>query len=172
MKMQDLKGKFFSFKYRDRKKIISGYLIDFNDDWTLIKHNPVDYIIDGYMILKTNMILKCKRGDYEEFREKVLIAKNIKVTENDIFPISNLSETLQLISDRFGAFKIEKKDDSLCYIGKFIKLTKENLIIQEMDTKAKWVECMQHKLKSIRIIEFDIDYNNSLMLYNKLIENE
>jgi len=170
--MKDLKGKLVSFKYRDRKNIISGYLIDYNNDWTLIKYNPVDYVIDGYLILKSNKILKYKRDDYEEFREKVLIAKNLIPTENDIFPITDISETLQLISDRFGAFKIEKKDETVCFIGRFLKMTKENLIIQEIDTKAKWVETEKHKLKSIRTIEFDSDYINSLIKYTKTIDNE
>lgn len=170
--MEDLKGKFVSFKYRDRKDIISGYLIDFNDDWTLIKYNPVDYVIDGYLILKSDKILKYKREDYEKFREKVLKAKNLVLSDKDIFPITDLSETLKLISDRFGAFKIEKKDGTVCFIGRFIKMTKENIIIQEIDTKAKWVEKDKHKFKSIRTIEFDSDYINSLIIYNKTIDNE
>jgi hypothetical protein len=41
------------------KKIFSGFLIDWTEDWILIKNNPVDFIIDGYTILKT----KCK-GNY------------------------------------------------------------------------------------------------------------
>jgi len=170
--MKDLKGKFVSFKYRDRKAFISGYLIDFNNDWTLIKYNPVDYVIDGYLILKTDKILKYKRDDDEKFREKVLKAKNLIPTDKDIFPITDLSETLQLISDRFGAFKIEKKDDTVCFIGRLVKITKENLIIQEIDAKAKWVETEKYKLKSIRTIEFDSDYVNSLILYSKTIDNE
>jgi hypothetical protein len=131
--MKDLKGKFVSFKYRDRKDIISGYLIDYNNDWTLIKCNPVDYIIDGYLILKTKKILKYRRDDYEKFREKVLIAKRIIPSDNDIFPITDISETLQLISKRFGAFKIEKKDETVCFVGRFLKMTKENLIIYNTD---------------------------------------
>lgn len=170
--MKNLKGKFVSFKYRDRKDIISGYLIDYNSDWTLIKYNPVDYVIDGYLILKTEKILKYKRDDYEKFREKVLKAKNLIPTDNDIFSITDLAESLKLISDRFGAFKIEKKDDTVCFIGRFVKMTKENLVIQEIDTKAKWVETDKHKLKSIRTIEFDTDYINSLILYNKTINIE
>ncbi len=170
--MKNLIGKFVSFKYRDRKDLISGYLIDYNNDWTLIKYNIADYVIDGYMILKTDWILKYKRDDYEEFREKVLKVKNLLPTEEDIFPITDLSETLQLISERYGAFKIEKKDDTVCFIGRLVKVTKQNLIIQEIDAKAKWSETVKHKLKSIRIIEFDIDYVNSLILYSKTIENE
>ncbi|MBN1185577.1 MAG: hypothetical protein JXB49_25045 [Bacteroidales bacterium] len=170
--MKDLKGKFVSFKYRDRKDIISGYLINFNNDWTLIKYNPVDYVIDGYLILKTDKILKYKRDDYEKFREKVLKAKNLVPTDKDIFPITDLSETLQLVSDRFGAFKIEKKDDTVCFIGRLVKITKEDLIILEIDAKAKWGETEKYKLKSIRTIEFDSDYVNSLILYSKTIDNE
>jgi hypothetical protein len=169
--MKDLIGKFVSFKYRERKDVISGFLIDFNDDWTLIKYNPVDYVIDGYLILKTNNILKYIRGDFEEFREKVLRAKNIIPTDKDIFPITNLSETLQLVSDRFGAFKIEKKDDTVCFIGRLVKITKGNVIIREIDAKAKWVETEKYQIKSIRTIEFDSDYVNSLVLYSKMIDN-
>jgi len=168
--MKNLKGKFVSFKYRDRKDIISGFLIDFNDDWTLIKNNPVDYIIDGYRILKTNKILKYKREDYEEFREKILFAKGIKPTDNDKYPLTNIYETLQLISDKFGAFQIQNKDDSVCYIGRLLKSNKDHIFIQEISPKAKWIETEKYKMNSIRIFEFDTDYINSLILYNKQIE--
>jgi hypothetical protein len=168
--MKDLKGKFVSFKYRERKDIISGFLIDFNDNWTLIKWNPVDYVIDGYRILKTNKILKYKREDFEEFREKVLITKGLKPTVNERFPLTDINETLQLISDKFGAFQIEEKDETACYIGKLIKANKKEIVIQEIDPKANWVESEKYRLDSIRIIEFDTDYINSLILYNKHIE--
>ncbi|PKP21032.1 MAG: hypothetical protein CVU02_02235 [Bacteroidetes bacterium HGW-Bacteroidetes-19] len=165
--MQNLKGKFISFKYRDRKEIFSGYLIDFNDDWTLIKYNPVDYVVDGYLLLKSDKILKYKRDDEEIFKEKVLTAKNIIPTDHDIFPITDLADTLQLISERFGAFKIENKDDTACFIGRFVKMTKDHLYIQEIDPHAKWGKTEKYKLQSIRTIEFDSDYINSLIIYNK-----
>jgi hypothetical protein len=60
------------------KKIFSGFLIDWTEDWILIKNNPVDFIIDGYTILKT----KCK-GNYQdkdhEFTERVIKLKGLKV---------------------------------------------------------------------------------------------
>jgi hypothetical protein len=170
--MKELKGKLISIKYRDRKDLISGFLIDFNDNWTLIKHNSGDYIIDGYMLLKTNKILRYKRDEIEEFHEKVLILKNLQPTEKDIFPLTNIYETLQLVSDRFGAFQIEIKDETVCYIGKLVKTTKENIVIKEISTKGRWVETESYKLKSIRCILFDNDYVNSLILYNKAIESE
>ena len=168
--MKDLKFKLISFKYRERKDPICGFLIDFNENWTLIKNNPVDYIIDGYSILKTHNILKYKRDEFELFREKILIAKGLKPVANDKIPINDIYQTLKLISDKYGAFKIELKDDTICYIGRLVKIGKGQIIIQEIDSKAKWVEDERYKLNSIRIIDFDTDYNNSLILYNKMKE--
>jgi|GEM_PF-3803584 hypothetical protein len=34
-----LTGKFFTFKFAGRKYDITGVVLDYNDDWTLIKHN-------------------------------------------------------------------------------------------------------------------------------------
>ena len=90
-------------------------------------------------------LLKYKIEEEELFKENVLKAKKIIPTEDDIFPITDLAETLKLISDRFGAFKIEEKDDRVCYIGRFVKMTKNDLYIQEIDSQAKWGEIGKYK---------------------------
>lgn len=167
---KSLLGKFISLKYRDRKEIISGFLIDFNLDWTLIKYNVVDYVIDGYMLLKTQNILKYKRDDDDKFKEKVLFSKGIKITVKDKYPINNIIETLQLISKIFGAFQIGLKDDTVCFIGRLVQANIKKIIIREIDPKAKWIENEEYKMSSIRTIEFNNDYVNSLIRYNKLIE--
>lgn len=33
-----------SVKFTDRKTPIDGYVVNYNDDWTLMKYNPDDYI--------------------------------------------------------------------------------------------------------------------------------
>ena len=157
--MKDFKYKFLSFKYRERKNPICGFLIDFNENWTLIKNNVVDYVIDGYSILKTKKILKYKRDDFEVFREKVLIAKGLGPTAADEFPLTDIYKTLQFISDKYGVFKIELKDETVCYIGRLAKFGKEQIIIQKIDATAKWVEEEKFKMNNIRIIDFDTDYH-------------
>jgi hypothetical protein len=165
--MKEYLGKFVTFKYRNRKNYISGFLIDLNDDWTLIKYNPVDYLIDGYMLLKTNYIIKYKRDDDDKFKENVLYAKGMEPTDADKFSLTNIYETLKLVSDKFGAFDIEKKDENACYIGKLIKFDKKKIIMQMIDPDAEWSDTGKFSLKKIRTIQFDTDYINSLLLYNK-----
>ena len=68
-------GQFISIKYSDRINPISGFVIDYNDDWTLLKFNPVDYVIDGYIILRHKNIEGFQRNANEKFKEKVIMLK-------------------------------------------------------------------------------------------------
>ena len=121
------------------------------------------------MLLKTNKILKFKRDDFEIFREKVLIAKKIRPRKSRPVSLTSMSEILEFISNKYGAFMIELKDDTECFVGRFVRATKGHIFIQEIDSKAKWIEIVKYKIDSIRIIEFNTDYINSLLLYNRKI---
>ena len=47
MTMKKYIGQLMSIKYTDRPTAIKGFVIDYNDGWTLLEYNPVDYVIDG-----------------------------------------------------------------------------------------------------------------------------
>jgi hypothetical protein len=163
--MKDLIGKLVSIKYRDRKDFISGYLVDFNEDWTLIKYNPIEFIVDGYLILRTPGILMCENEDL--FTEKVLNLKGFAPTANDIYPLTNIEETLNGISEKFGAFQLEKRDESECYVGSLLKIENDTLFLHELDPEAEWLDVEKFKLSSIKVFAFGSDYISSLIMYSK-----
>lgn len=165
--MENLIGKHISIKYKSRTKLIMGLLIDFNEKWVLLKFNYSDYVIDGYIILKVKKIKKIIRDEDNEFTEKVLLAKGLKIKDEDKFPINNINETLKLISEKFGVIHIEIKDENICYIGRFLYANEKEITIQEIGTRAEWIENEAFKFKNIWLFEFDTDYCNSLVLYNK-----
>lgn len=35
-------------------EIIKGILIDYSDDWTFLHYNPVDYVLDGYVLIRNS----------------------------------------------------------------------------------------------------------------------
>ena len=84
-------GQLVSVKFTDRKTPIYGYIIDYNDDWTLMKYNPVDYIIDGYIIFRHKKLEVFSRGTDEKWREKVINLKGQQPTDKDIIPLTPLS---------------------------------------------------------------------------------
>jgi hypothetical protein len=165
--MKDLIGKYITIKYRNRKEYISGFVIDSNEKWTLLKYNPVDYVIDGFMLIKSSNIKKYKRDKDDKFREKVLMEKGLGIKKNDKIPIENIHDTIEQINKKYGAIHVEFKQEGICHIGKLVKVKDKAITIREISPTAKWDTKEKYKLKDIQSFEFNTDYINSLLLYNR-----
>lgn len=157
-------GQLISVKFTDRKTAIYGCVVDYNDDWTLMKYNPVDYIIDGYIIFRHKNIEGFRRNVGEKFRENIIKLKGLIPTDKDLIPLTDLGTILNYLTDKFGIFQFYTKSETVCYLGRLKSLDSKQLIIDSLNTKGKWDEQMKFKPGEIRVIEFDTDYINSLKL--------
>ena len=137
-------GQLVSIKYSDRPTSIFGFVIAYNDDWTLLKYNPFDYIVDGYIILRHKNIEGFRRDAKEKFREKVIMLKKQHLPDFSDFPLTDLETILTSLTKKYGIFQFDLKTEKACYLGKLKLLTKSKLTI-----------------------EFDTDYINSLKLISK-----
>jgi hypothetical protein len=157
-----------SIEFEDKKEIFTGFLIDYTDDWILIKNNPVDFIIDGYVILKNKNIKSITRDSDNAFTESVIRLKGLKTNSDEIIPLRDLSSILTFITNKYEIFQIAKKSEKAVYLGKLIKLDDEELVIDFLETRGKFGGELSFNPNKIRVIEFDTDYINSL----KLLVNE
>jgi hypothetical protein len=160
-------GQLISIHYNDRPTPIYGFVIDYNEDWTLLKYNPVDYIIDGYIILRNKNIESFQRDANEKFREKVIMLKKQHLPDFKEFPLTDLLAILSNLTKKYGLFQFELKSEKACYLGKLKTLTKGRLTIDYLNPKGIWTKQMQFRPNDIRTIEFDTDYINSLKLVSK-----
>lgn len=157
-------GKLFSFKLTDWEDPISGFVIDYNDDWTLLKYNPVDYIIDGYILFRNKNIEGLFRGAKQKWTEKVIKLKGLQPTDKEIIPLTDLETILEYLTDNFGVFQFYTDSETVCYLGKLKSLDSKKLIIDYLDTKGKWSGERKFKPGNFSVIEFNTDYINSLKL--------
>jgi hypothetical protein len=153
-----------SVKFTDRKSPIYGYVVDYNNDWTLMKYNPVDYIIDGYLIFRHKNIEGFRRDVEEKWREKVINLKGLQPKDKDIIPLNDLETILKYLSETYGAFQVYKKSETACYLGRLKTIDNKEIIMDELNPKGKWYGKMKFRTGDIRVIEFDTDYINSLKL--------
>lgn len=160
-------GKLISIKYNDRPTPIFGFVIDYNDDWTLLKYNPVDYIVDGYIILRHKNIEGFQRNAREKFKEKVIMLKKQHFPDFSGFPLTDLQTILSTLTKKYGVFQFDLKTENACYLGRLKSLTKGKLTIDYLNPKGLWTKQMQFRPNDIRTIEFDTDYINSLKLVSK-----
>jgi len=163
-------GQFFSFKFEFASGTIiySGYLIDFNEEWILIKHNPYDYLVDGYVLLRNKYITEFKRGNEERFKEKIFDLKGQKPKSKEKIPLKDTATILYYLSDKFGVFLFTQRTNLACWLGRVNKIKGTELKIDYLNPKGIWSSTMPtYKLGNIRTIEFDTDYVNSLKLIAK-----
>lgn len=162
--MENYLRQLVSIEFEDKKEVFSGFLIDYTEDWILLKNNPVDFIIDGYQILKNKNIKSVSRDEEEEFTEKVIRLKGLKTGSDEIIPLQDLSAILEFITTKYDIFMIAKKSSKAAYVGKLIELNNEELVIDFLGTDGKYGGEMAFNPNKIRVIEFDTDYINSLKL--------
>ncbi|HEY5747629.1 MAG TPA: hypothetical protein VIU12_16255 [Chryseolinea sp.] len=156
------------FEYTDEIVEYSGYLLDFNDDWVLLKYNKVDYVVDGYVVLRNKYVSHFKRDSREKFTQKILDLKGQKPKDNEKIPITDLETILTHLSKKFGLFQFSMRVDNTTFVGKVKKITGADLKIDYLTPRATWTNDMPpFKLGNIRSIQFDNDYVNSLKLIAK-----
>jgi len=162
--MKKYVGRLISIKFKDREDAVYGFVVDYNADWTLLRHNVVDYVLDGYIILAHKTVEDCRRTDEEKFREKVINLKGYSLEKEGSVPLEDLKSMLCTISERYGVFQFSTKDEGVCYLGRLVSVDGKHLIIENLDPKARWTGKRTFKTKDIRSVEFDTDYINSLKL--------
>ncbi|MFE3867057.1 hypothetical protein ACFX5E_03095 [Flavobacterium sp. LS2P90] len=153
-----------TIEFDDKKEIFSGFLIDWTEDWILLKNNPFDFIIDGYTILKNENVKSIIQDKDHEFTERVIKLKGLKTSAAEIIPLKDLSSITNFLANKYEIFQIAKKSDKTVYLGKLIELNEEELVIDFLGTEGKFEGEMTFKQNKIRVIEFDTDYINSLKL--------
>ena len=165
-------GQLISVKFTDRQETTNGLVIDYNHDWTLMKYNPVDYVVDGYIIFRHKNIKGYRRDKEEKFKEKVLLLKGQQPKAKEKIPLTDLKTILTFLTKKFGAFQFQTDSEDTCYLGRLVSADNTELIIDFLNTEGKWSRQRTFNPADIRTIEFNTDYINSLLLVVRQVRNK
>ena len=75
--MNLITNQIYSFFLNRRKEIITGITMYIGNKWVLLRYIPVDYVIDGYVLIKRKHIKDINRKEREIFKENVLRIKGL-----------------------------------------------------------------------------------------------
>lgn len=67
---------------------------------------------------------------------------------------------------------IAPRDESISYVGYIVKICNKSFFLKPMDPKGVWEDYKYlFRILSIRVIDFDSDYINSLLIYQEKINS-
>jgi hypothetical protein len=160
---KNLIGKFLTFIFNGDKSNISGIVLSYNDDWTLIRRCN-DYLIDGYVIIRNNTYSKYVQGEYELRAMKILTLKKYDYLNEPVIPISNLDNIIEYISKKHILFSLDVKDGDAFDVLKFKNKINEKYNLDELMPNGNFRNLLCFSKTVFRVISFDTDYMNSLKL--------
>ncbi|MEJ5105074.1 hypothetical protein [Chryseobacterium sp. MYb328] len=162
--MKKLLNKLIIIEFED-KNSEQGILINYSKDWILLKSNPVDFILDGYSVIKNCNIKNITTDNKTEFVEKGMKLKGISIDKKvKKLPLQNFDSIIESINKNFGIFSLAKKKDDVIFPGKLKKLTEKKINLTWIDLNANWTVSREFIKDKVRIINFDTDYLTSLQL--------
>lgn len=144
-----------------------GFVLDFNDEFTLIQLFDRNYFnIDGYCVFKNESVKKIRVYDEEEYFLHEVVKK--KKIEPKLIPevlIESWETILQTVNDNFNLIGIESE---LIYknqlnIGILKKFGKKKFSLIEIHTDANWDDSpTKYEFKDLTKVAFDSAYINTL----------
>ncbi len=154
------------YKIKDWENCETGLLIAENEDWILVKHIPVDYVIDGYKVYKKEFIEAREYSIDEKKIEKVLKLKKIELNMPLDFKFSDTIGLLKWIEKKYGVFEFQDEEETEVFYGKINRIEDGKLIIDMINSDGSVEAGYDYKydIDNIRVLAFESDYHSSIRL--------
>jgi hypothetical protein len=146
---------------------LQGFFLASGDKWVKIHYIPVDFLVDGVVIIRKKYITNIKRTQDDAFVEKVI---NLK-------PIPPLNDLRVDLDDETGLFanlmsqnqliQIYLHEDRISYVGKILRTNANTFRIRLLSISGEWLKEASFSYDSVRTIHINSDYLDSLSLLLK-----
>jgi hypothetical protein len=158
-------NKLVQIKLRGRGERLKGILKAVGKEWLSLDYNPVDFVLDGIILINRKYLIKVERTKNEAFIEEVLKAKDTQGYYKE--SSFNLNNTVDLFTglENNKAIQIELGDESIVYIGKITKINNKSFRMRRLTPTGNWLDETSYNYSSIRIIQVGGDYVESLLAY-------
>ena len=156
-----------TYTIKDWEDQETGLLIAENEDWLLVRHIPVDYVVDGYKLYKKSFIESRVTTDQERQVEKVLGLRKISMDIPNGFVFSDTIGLLSWVESNYDMFEFQGKDESELTYGKLIEDNDDQGLVIDWiapDGTVDYDYVHEEAVSEIRVITFETDYHISMRL--------
>ena len=147
---------------------IMGLWLAENEDWLLLRQIPVDYVVDGYLLLAKEHIVSRKPKRDRKQVEQILKLKGIKAELPLGFRFFKTVEMLRWVEQKYSLIEFADEEETT-FLGWIHKVDATHIWIDFLTPKgtldASNGEDKPFVISEIQFIRFDTDYFNSLKMF-------
>lgn len=160
-----------TFKIKSWEEPVSGLCIAENDEWLLVRHIPVDYVLDGYKLYQKKYIKRRKQTAFDEMRIRLFTLRSESTEVPGGFQFGDTADMLAWIEATYGLFEFQTKTEDELNYGTIETIENDDLVINMVDSHGEFDPMFEDvfSLRKIRSITFDSDYFRAIVL---LMEDE
>lgn len=153
-----------SFEIEGWEHLQTGITLAENENWLLVKHIPIDYLIDGYKIYKKNFIKRRINSANERNIERVHILRNTIIEKPDDFEFSDTIGLLKWSQNKYGFFEFQDDEEDALFYGNIKSVIGNTLLINFIDKKGEIDKEFDYEFEIDKIITiaFGSDYFHSI----------
>ena len=179
--MQDAKGtnnrimKLVEIKIRRFKDLVKGILLGSGTEWSLIRLNVVDYVLDGYQFTNKKYVV------YESDITESSMLYRILSIKNKTVGIPPFKDTYILDKNEslFSFFYRNELLVALClhhenilYVGKIKAFGQKSFVLDTYNNELQKCDIMNIEYSKVRYIQIHTDYLDSLCLLLDHVRNQ
>ncbi len=159
--MENLKNKLVIIFIRGLEPV-KGILLEISEKWVLLAHNPVDYVVEGYLLLNKEKIRKWEINEETEFTENIIKMKQMPILKQSVkFNLIGI-EPFIFFKENSIMLAITFHKENVFYVGKLKNIDNKKIVLETLSTKCKWLGDEKFNIEKIRYINFYDDYTLSL----------
>lgn len=161
-----MKEKVYTIHLEEWEETITGWLIDENEEQVLIHGLLVDYVFDGYSLIRKKFISKIVREGKEKDVELVTQLRQESHTIKD-FQFGDTLFLLRWIEKNFGMVEFKDDEEGAMFIGTIRKIVRGDVLnLNFIDSKGEISKKFDYdfELNKIHILSFDSNYFNAIKL--------
>lgn len=146
---------------------LQGYVVGVGLQFVLLHILDDNMILNGYSAIRLSDIRGSRHlADKDRFAERALELRRLGPIPLPSISLDSLPELLITGDQNFPMITIhrEKMSTETCYIGKIAKLTDKTLMLDEIDTSAKWSRMRRYRLADITRVDIGGLYEEALLL--------
>lgn len=153
-------------KIADWEDEATGLLIAENEEWLLVRHIPVDYVVDGYKLYRKEFIEKRTHTSKEVPVERVLRLKGVGEEKPVDFNFGDVGAMLKWCEEKYGLFEFQDFDQTQLFYGRINSMAEGILVIDMIKANGEEEKAYDYdfELDEIRVITFETDYFDSIRL--------